>query len=134
MIIYRTFWLGEPKCTETDLKKSQICPSWGQSDPIWMPTLHPCFWVHSWYYDDGPCGIIEKQQSELTPRQSGLALFTTLDECKQSLHRCRYLHFPSDIFTHHILDISQTKRSRWCTGNHCFLNIIYNNDKSNHFF
>ena len=26
-------------CTETDLKKSQICPIWGQSDPIWMPNL-----------------------------------------------------------------------------------------------
>ena len=31
--------LGEPKCTETDLKKSQICPIWGQSDTIWMPNL-----------------------------------------------------------------------------------------------
>ena len=44
----------EPKCTQTDLKKSQICsiwgqytetdlkkyqihPIWGQSDPMWMP-------------------------------------------------------------------------------------------------
>ena len=24
-----------PKCTETDLNKSQICPIWGQFDPIW---------------------------------------------------------------------------------------------------
>ena len=30
--------LGE-KCTESDLKKSQICPIWGQSDSIWMPNL-----------------------------------------------------------------------------------------------
>ena len=30
---------AEPKCTETDLKKSQICPIWGQSDVIWMPNL-----------------------------------------------------------------------------------------------
>ena len=30
---------GAPKCTETDLKKSQICPIWGQSDPIWTPNL-----------------------------------------------------------------------------------------------
>ena len=29
-----TFWLAEPKCTETDLKKSQFFPIWGQSDPI----------------------------------------------------------------------------------------------------
>ena len=25
-ISFSTFWLGDPKCTETDLKKSQICP------------------------------------------------------------------------------------------------------------
>ena len=31
--------IKESKCTETDLKKSQICPIWGQSDPIWMPHL-----------------------------------------------------------------------------------------------
>ena len=36
-ISFSTFWIAEPKCTETDLKKSQICPIWGQSDPIWMP-------------------------------------------------------------------------------------------------
>ena len=29
--IYR---FGEPTCTETDPKNSQICPIWGQSDPI----------------------------------------------------------------------------------------------------
>ena len=27
------------KCTETDLKKSQICHVCGQSDPIWTPNL-----------------------------------------------------------------------------------------------
>ena len=31
--------LVKPKCTETDLKKSQICPILCQSDPIWMPNL-----------------------------------------------------------------------------------------------
>ena len=30
---------ADPKCTETDLKKSQICPIGGQSDPIWMVYL-----------------------------------------------------------------------------------------------
>ena len=30
---------GAPKCTETDLKKSQICPILGQSDTIWMENL-----------------------------------------------------------------------------------------------
>ena len=30
-----------PKCTENDLKKSHICPIWGQSDPVWMPNLTP---------------------------------------------------------------------------------------------
>ena len=38
-ISFSTFWLTEPKCTETDLKKSQICPIWDQSDLIWMPNL-----------------------------------------------------------------------------------------------
>ena len=38
-ISFSTFWLGEPKCTETDLKKSQNCPIWGQSDSIWMTNL-----------------------------------------------------------------------------------------------
>ena len=33
-ISFSTFWLSEPKCTETDLKKSQICLIWGQSEPI----------------------------------------------------------------------------------------------------
>ena len=31
--------LGEPKSTETDLKKSQICPILGQSEQIWMPNF-----------------------------------------------------------------------------------------------
>ena len=31
----------KPKSTETDLKKSQICPIWGQSDPIWNQPWHP---------------------------------------------------------------------------------------------
>ena len=35
-----------PKRTETDLKKSQICPIWGQSDPIWMPNLRSL--IGSW--------------------------------------------------------------------------------------
>ena len=36
-ISFSTFSLAKPKCTETDLKKSQIFPIWGQSDLIWMP-------------------------------------------------------------------------------------------------
>ena len=38
-INFSTFWLFEPKCTEIDLQKSQICPIWGQSNPIGMPNL-----------------------------------------------------------------------------------------------
>ena len=38
-ISFSTFWLAEPKCTETDLKKSQICRICGQSDPIWMANI-----------------------------------------------------------------------------------------------
>ena len=40
-IDFSTFWLGEPKCTETDLKKSHICRVWGQSDPISGLYRHP---------------------------------------------------------------------------------------------
>ena len=32
-ICFSTFWLAEPKCTETDLKKSQIYPIWGPIRP-----------------------------------------------------------------------------------------------------
>ena len=38
-ISFSTFWLAEPKFTETDLKKPQICPNCVQSDAIWMPNL-----------------------------------------------------------------------------------------------
>ena len=34
-ISFSTFWRGAPKCTETDLKKSPICPIWCQTDPRW---------------------------------------------------------------------------------------------------
>ena len=36
-----TFWLGEPKRNETDLKKPQICQIWGQSDPIGFKICQP---------------------------------------------------------------------------------------------
>ena len=37
--------LAEPKCTENDLNKSQICPIWGQSEPIWMTNMtSPVYW------------------------------------------------------------------------------------------
>ena len=38
-ISFSTCWRPAPKCTESDLKKSHICPIWGQSDPIWMANL-----------------------------------------------------------------------------------------------
>ena len=28
---------------KSDLKKSRICPIWGQSDPFWSQTYHPCY-------------------------------------------------------------------------------------------
>ena len=46
--------LGEPKCTETDLKKSQICPFLGQSDLIWFPNLTAL--IHS----GNRCTFLEK--------------------------------------------------------------------------
>ena len=33
-IRFSTFWRTAPKCTESDLKISRICPIWGQSDPL----------------------------------------------------------------------------------------------------
>ena len=38
-ISFSTFWLDEPKCTETYLKKSQICTIWGKSASIWIPNV-----------------------------------------------------------------------------------------------
>ena len=35
--------LGEPKCTETNLKKSKICPIRGQSDLVLMTNLISLF-------------------------------------------------------------------------------------------
>ena len=27
---------------KSDMKKPRICPIWGQSDPLWSQTYHPC--------------------------------------------------------------------------------------------
>ena len=51
-IIFSIFWLGEPKYTKIDLKKSQFSPIWGQSDPIWMSNLTSL--VHVWKLGDSP--------------------------------------------------------------------------------
>ena len=37
----RQIWAA-PKCTETDLKKFQICPIWRQSGPFGAQIRHPC--------------------------------------------------------------------------------------------
>ena len=39
-ISFSTFWLIKSKRTESDLKKSQICHIWGQSDQILCQHLH----------------------------------------------------------------------------------------------
>ena len=31
-----------PNALKSDLRKSRICPIWGQSDPLWSQTYHPC--------------------------------------------------------------------------------------------
>ena len=36
------FW-PEILALKSDLKKSRICPIWGQSDPLWSQTYHPWF-------------------------------------------------------------------------------------------
>ena len=37
----------DPNVLISDLKKSRICPIWGQSDPLWSQTYHPCEASHS---------------------------------------------------------------------------------------
>ena len=39
-ISFSTFWRLAPKCTETDLKKSQICPIWDQSESLKPKSNH----------------------------------------------------------------------------------------------
>ena len=36
-ITFSAYSCAEPKCTETDLKKYQICPIWGQFCPSMTP-------------------------------------------------------------------------------------------------
>ena len=43
--------MGVPKCTETDLKKSQICPIWRQSNPIWMSNLTSLIQTHVYCHE-----------------------------------------------------------------------------------
>ena len=35
--------LTEPKCTESDVKKSYICPIWGLSYQLWTQICSPCY-------------------------------------------------------------------------------------------
>ena len=39
---FSAFGAGAPNSLNSDLKKTRICPIWGQSDPIWSQTYHPC--------------------------------------------------------------------------------------------
>ena len=48
------FWyhLTAPNALKSDLIKPRICPIWGQSDPLWSQTYHPCLvmyycWIHT---------------------------------------------------------------------------------------
>ena len=38
---FKISWLSNQKCTERVLQKSQVCPIWGQSDPLWCQIWHP---------------------------------------------------------------------------------------------
>ena len=42
LLVQALYMYYESKCTETDLKKSQICPILGQSNPIWGQPWPPC--------------------------------------------------------------------------------------------
>ena len=39
---FSTFGAGAPNALKSDLKKPRICPIWGQSEPLWSQTYHPC--------------------------------------------------------------------------------------------
>ena len=34
--------VGAPNTLKSDLKKTRMCSIWGQSDPLWSQTYHPC--------------------------------------------------------------------------------------------
>ena len=46
--------IGSPSqnVLKSDLKKSQICPIWGQSDPLLAKIRHFCFLVHLFCLDN----------------------------------------------------------------------------------
>ena len=39
---FSEFGAPAPNALKSDLKKPRICPIWGQSDPLWSQTYHPC--------------------------------------------------------------------------------------------
>ena len=41
-IRFQCIWRTAPNALKSDLKKPGICPIWGQSDPLWGQTYHPC--------------------------------------------------------------------------------------------
>ena len=44
---FSAFGAGAPNALKSDLKNPRICPIWGQSDPLWSQTYHPCFLIKS---------------------------------------------------------------------------------------
>ena len=38
---FSAFGAPAPNALKSDLKKSRICPIWGQSDPLWSQTSQP---------------------------------------------------------------------------------------------
>ena len=39
---FSAFGAPAPNALKSDRKKPRICPIWGQSDPLWSQTYHPC--------------------------------------------------------------------------------------------
>ena len=39
---YQSILAGRQNDLKTDMKKSRICPIWGQTDTLWSQTYHPC--------------------------------------------------------------------------------------------
>ena len=82
--VYVHFHLGEQKCSETDIKKSQVCPIWGQSDTIWMLNL-----------------------TSLDASQGGqLKLFQNCPlGCTEEIHRSSFVFNPVLRVYEHFLDV-----------------------------
>ena len=100
---FSTFWLGEPKCTETDLKKSQICPIWGQSDPIWIPNLTPLIACV-----DRDENLLDNASDRRMPTSPWFRSLIMCKACQEACGKSRECKWPSTcLIFHELFNFSQ---------------------------